>query len=238
MTNNQKFISLYKTFEQTLKKKYGEGDHTIMNYINKLRYSRIASEVDRGVMLDVIRVLRNGLSHIEDIPRNAEKGEQAYTVNESCIKALEYEIDILERPITVENVMVPISKAAVCTLESNLFDTTQLMRDKGFSNVPVLEDGRLVGVFSESTVFACLVDMSATYVNEQSTLKEMECFLRHPEHNSTTHIFVSRKEEMHDVLDIMSNKKDGKRISMAFVTEHGKCDEKVIGLLTIYDLLK
>lgn len=237
MTNNQKFISLYKTFEQTLKKRYGDSDHTIMNYINKLRYSRIASEVDRGTMLDVIRVLRNGLSHIEDIPSNAEKSEQAYTINKSCIKALEYEIDILDKPITIENVMIPLSKATVCTRSSNLFETMYLMRDKGFSNVPVLNNGFLIGVFSESTVFTCLVDMSAVEVDENTTMAKMEKFYGSNNYGSTTYIIVGRRDDIHDVLETMSKKKDGKRVSMAFVTEHGRKDEKIIGLLTIYDLL-
>ena len=69
-------------------------------------------------------------------------------------------------------------------------------------------------------------------------LKEYIDFLPIDKHETERFMFVSKDTKADDLAPLFSQKIDGKRLVMIFVSDTGKTNEKVIGIITSYDLLQ
>ena len=223
------FRDLCNKFEDLVRIKYKVKDEEGAFYIlsNQKEYKKFEKDIN------LIRKIRNLLSHGEC----KIEGKVAIEINENIIEKLKEIISLLENPPLVTSRY--ISEMFVVDLEEKLEKLIKTMNEKKISHVPVLDkDKKLVGVFSENTIFSKLSEDEIIEIGKEYKVKDYEKYIKLENHSSEYFDFIKRNEELTSAQNLFNKsiKKD-KKLVMLFVTENGKKTEKILGILTPWDLL-
>ena len=223
------FRELCNKFEDLVRIKYKVKDEEGAFYIllNQKEYKKFEKDIN------LIRKIRNLLSHGEC----KVEGKTAIEINENIIEKLKEIISLLENPPLVASRY--ITEMFVVDLEEKLENLIKTMNEKKISHVPVLDkDKKLVGVFSENTIFSKLSDDEIIEIGKEYKVKDYEKYIKLENHSSEYFDFIKRNEELASAQNLFNKsiKKD-KKLVMLFVTENGKKTEKILGIITPWDLL-
>lgn len=235
MSNNERFLKNYKILEVLLEEYYGmransHNSSSIIRYYHELRKSYSFRDRERAVKLDTCRTIRNTMAH--------ENVNDAITVTDDFVKFLEDEIKLLVDPVTAEQVALNINRAFTCTLEDDARKVMEVMVRRGFSHVPVMENGNLYGVFSQKIIFQWLYYETATNIKKGAKIKDFAAYLPIKAHTGERYVFVKKDETINEITRMFEESRGHKvKIGLIFVTEHGKKSEKIIGFITPYDLI-
>ena len=236
MTNNELFFNLYNELDDCLRDYYDISNlstSAIVKRINELNNSPSINDNKRGEQLDIIRNLRNSLAHVERVVASDEN----FLINQNIIDFLRHEIEIVDHPVTAFKICVPISKVLCAGLDCNVSEVANSMIKNGYTHIPILKDGCLYGVFSENTIFSYFVEKHNIKITNKSIILEYDEYLNIHCHATEYFIFVAKDMKISEIYPLFAKKNNCKRLSMIFVTEHGKENEKVLGIITSYDLL-
>lgn len=238
MTNNQKFLGLYNDLDDLLRKKYHNNDRTssvFVKFVSDLNHTGSQQYIQVAKKLNTIRVIRNNLIHELDMNK-----DNFIEVTNDTIKFLEELIRLLEHPKTAKDIAKPIIFAY--TLKSyaqmKINDLVHKMREKGFFQVPLLDDNMILkGVFSPNVLFEYLSHNPDACL-ENVTLKDVLQYCAISKHFSESYLFIREDMVEEDVDDIyMSSFNVNKKPVMIFVTKNGQPNEKVEGIIVLKDLL-
>ena len=223
------FRDLCNKFEDLVRIKYKVKDEEGAFYIlsNQKEYKKFEKDIN------LIRKIRNLLSHGEC----KVEGKVAIEINENIIEKLKEIISLLENPPLVASRY--ITEMFVVDLEEKLENLIKTMNEKKISHVPVLDkDKKLVGVFSENTIFSKLSEDEIIEIGKEYKVKDYEKYIKLENHSSEYFDFIKRNEELASAQNLFNKsiKKD-KKLVMLFVTENGKKTEKILGIITPWDLL-
>ena len=223
------FRELCNKFEDLVRIKYKVKDEEGAFYIlsNQKEYKKFEKDIN------LIRKIRNLLSHGEC----KVEGKTAIEINENIIEKLKEIISLLENPPLVASRY--ITEMFVVDLEEKLENLIKAMNEKKISHVPVLDkDKKLVGVFSENTIFSKLSEDEIIEIGKEYKVKDYEKYIKLENHSSEYFDFIKRHEELASAQNLFNKsiKKD-KKLVMLFVTENGKKTEKILGIITPWDLL-
>ena len=223
------FRDLCNKFEDLVRIKYKVKDEEGAFYIllNQKEYKKFEKDIN------LIRKIRNLLSHGEC----KVEGKTAIEINENIIEKLKEIISLLENPPLIASRY--ITEMFVVDLEEKLENLIKTMNEKKISHVPVLDkDKKLVGVFSENTIFSKLSDDEIIEIGKEYKVKDYEKYIKLENHSSEYFDFIKRNEELASAQNLFNKsiKKD-KKLVMLFVTENGKKTEKILGIITPWDLL-
>ena len=227
MTRAEEFLDLYKKLEAIVASTYGarhEGG-SVAKLGRRPEFRSISAE------LDYIRDVRNLLSHRPKI-------SDAYMVepSEAMVQLLKDVIQKVETPAVAGNIMVKIAGVFCCEKEDAVLPAVRTMYEKGISHIPIMEEGRVVGVFSDSTFIHCTV--SGEYaVKETTVFREIEKELSFESYEPETFLFAGKDVAISELSDIFEEaSRDGRKVGMIFVTEHGRDTEKLLGIITAWDV--
>ena len=223
------FRDLCNKFEDLVRIKYKVKDEEGAFYIllNQKEYKKFEKDIN------LIRKIRNLLSHGEC----KVEGKTAIEINKNIIEKLKEIISLLENPPLVTSRY--ITEMFVVDLEEKLENLIKTMNEKKISHVPVLDkDKKLVGVFSENTIFSKLSEDEIIEIGKEYKVKDYEKYIKLENNSSEYFDFIKRNEELASVQNLFNKsiKKD-KKLVMLFVTENGKKTEKILGIITPWDLL-
>ena len=227
MTKTDQFLDLYKKLENTANTHYhirGSGS-AIAKLQRRQEFSNIHQE------LDYIRDVRNLLTHR---PRIGEF--YAVEPTDAMLSLLEKLIDRLEHPLSAIRIAVPLEEVLSASLDSPVLDSLEKMYKRAFSHMPILEDGKVAGVFSGSSLLNCVLYKHIRCSGDLKfrDIKDTFTFDQHP---SETFRFVSRDTLVSDISDMFDETlQQEERIGMIFVTENGKSDEELLGIITAWDV--
>lgn len=223
------FRELCSKFENAVRVKYGLDD-------TQKAFSQFSSKKENKKFkkdTEVIRNIRNLLSHVDC----KIEGKAAIEINENIIEKFKEIISYLENPPLVASRY--ITEMFVVDLEEKLEKLIKIMNEKKISHVPVLDkDKKLIGVFSENTIFSKLSEDEIIEIGKEYKVKDYEKYIKLENHSSEYFDFIKRNEELASAQNLFNKsiKKD-KKLVMLFVTENGKKTEKILGILTPWDLL-
>ena len=236
MTNNELFFNLYNVLDNVLRNHYKISDvnqSVITKRINELKNSSSALKRKRGEKLDIIRNLRNSLAHIEKY-----NNEDNFVIKASLIKFLKNEIEDIKKPLLAIDICRPINEVIYASINDCLIPLIDKMINEGYSHIPILSNGVLVGVFSENSIFNSLYLTGSNLLNESTKVSEYLPFIDIDKHSSRYFLFVSKDIKVDNLYELFNISKQKKKLAMIFVSEHGKQDENVLGIITSYDLIK
>lgn len=227
----EKFLDLYKKLEQLLKQLYandsGRYDSVIVRYENSLTDSVIRDE------LKSIREVRNVLQHNPKV-----SGSYIVEPSPEVTAALEKIIRQIEHPKLAIDFGVKANQIYKATLESKLLKVISVMKERGFSHIPVIENNKLYGVLSAYTVFEFVTEQGMQIITEDTKVSAMKHYLPIKNHKNEYYLFLPKKATFTEA-DEAFEKRDskGRRLVVIFITEHGKPDEPLLAMLTPWSVV-
>jgi CBS domain-containing protein len=230
----EKFIKLFNQLEEILEQKSGKEKYE--GFGVKLFEASIKDKRLDGMKSVIKRVndLRNIIDHEN---KYIDKAEIAIPCD-WVIEDLEHIIDELTNPQRARDIAT--KNVHSCSPDESISKVIKEMSEKTFTHVPVLSDGKFIGLLTESAILNWLGDKAEDggFVLVEKTIKELEKYYKDDSRNDYC-LFVSKEMDVLDVKEKFTNFiKDGRRLGVLFVTQNGKESEKIIGLITAWDLGK
>lgn len=123
------------------------------------------------------------------------------------------------------------------SLAGNALEVMKTMNDKTYTHVPVIDQNKLVGVFSENTLISYLVHNKDSLIMKDTAIAEFKDFIGLNSHPSEYFEFVGRNALVSEVEDLFrEGLRQHKRIAVVYITENGNKNEKLLGMLTAWDI--
>ena len=228
INRTDEFLDKYKQMEVLVRSEYNLGNNdSVMNFlISNNEFKALENE------LDLCRDTRNLLSHNPKI-----NGEYAVYPSEEMIKLLEKVIQKVTQPIKASNIMVKKSELCFMGMEDKVADAMAAMKEHSYKYIPILADGVLVGMFSAKTVLEIMVNEGADIFKGDITFEGIKNYISIENVSSKTFAFVGNSTLLSEIKEIFKDDVDNKeRINIIFVTQHGKKEEKLLGIITAWEI--
>lgn len=225
------FLDLYKQLEQELKTKYAGNDVHYESPVIQFEDSQEGKPFHDE--LTAIREIRNLLQHTPMID-----GQYPVEPSEAAVRSLRNIILSLQHPLKALDFSVRGEQIYKASLDSNLLKTTRVMSERGFSHVPVFQNSTMIGVLSVSCVFDCLVKKGSSFIMPETTVGDLLEYLPFESHPHEFYQFASRDTLYYDVREMFETTyQHSKRLVIVFLTEHGRPTERLLGLLSPWNVL-
>ena len=230
----EKFLSLFNKLERHLKIETDTTDYR--TFMNKLRQSKnpVVKISKNRELIEVSANLRNIIVHNNDL--------KLALPTEEFLVTFETLVNEVMNPKQVKDVMRRTSELSYCSLGDTIKTGYQMMLENNISNIPIIENRVLVGVFAESSLFLLAENNTQELCVDLDNTKFSEIAekLYVSEHPSLRYPYVSRKMNVYEALDrfLSLGFKDEKRTELLLVTNNGKSHEELLGIVSPYDLLK
>lgn len=225
------FLDRYKQLEQLLKVHYANESGRYESVVARYENSRECG--DMGDELRAVREIRNLLQHSPKID-----GSYIVTPSDAVMDSLEKVIRMVEHPRLAVDYGVKEHQVFKTTLNSSLLKVIKVMQDRGFSHVPVIENGLIYGVLSAYTVFEFVAKQGMAILTETTKVKAMREYLPVGKHRNEYYLFMPQTATFVRA-DEAFQKRDakGRRLVVIFITEHGQPDEPMIAMLTPWSVV-
>ena len=229
MNNIEKFGKLFIEFEVETKKKINNDNLTLDECIKELKLKRQNPYIREDSFIDFCRRLRNINYH--------NINDNYYLITDDTINKLKEIVEEVKHPFKVS------SKATINiyskTLKDKVLPTMNDMNEKSYTHIPIYDEDNknLVGVFSENSLFQYVMEDKIIEVDDKTTFNDIKKCI---DLNLSKEIvkFVSKDKLYDDVVnDFVKEFKNNNKLSCVMVTHNGKPTEKVIGIITAWDII-
>ncbi|MDA3931794.1 MAG: CBS domain-containing protein [Tenericutes bacterium] len=232
MNKETYFLELYNKLDTYLRVKHFNNNPSYMSYVRKLFYikkHKLEPIINREHQFDVLKTageIRNIIAHNNDI----------IIPNESFLKTFENLVNRIVEPKKVTQVMTVFSDLQTKEYSDRLSEVIALMKDSGFASIPILNNKKFVGMFTERTVFDYLT-ISERIIDKDMLIKEFHEVIDLDEEPRKYFNFVDRKMTVDEAYDIFtSDFKDKHNLILLLVTENGSPKESLLGIVALRDL--
>lgn len=222
MNNNEKFLQLYREFESWARDHFeGMGDRDMWYLENNYSLQPYANQ------LEFYRQVRNLLTHHGEVGNSKVYGMLHITA-QMLNKFLKLKEEIT-RPIIDVAIKDVISRG----LDDNVMDAVMDMNKRNYTHLPVLKDGKMIGLFSENTIFRIV--SKGGYIDDKTSFRDIMEFI---DIRKTKLVqYLKPDSNMPECRNKFSYAIDNKhRLDIVFITEDGTADSELLGLITIWDL--
>lgn len=228
--NSDRFVIAYNRIEKALAEKVNEtGFQPFYRLLDK---ARIKNSVVRNYEGDLREFgdLRNAIVH--------HRTGIDYVIAEPHDDIVEL-IEMIERKISNPLSVGALFGCKVHTLQASepLTAALKLMQDNKFSQVPIYEEGAFKGLITAAGITYWLAGQSTedSISREIPTLSDVYNYEKRKE----SFVFVERGLSVYEAEDYFKRAiSKGTRLEALLITENAGHDEKLIGIITPYDLLK
>jgi len=227
----EKFLQLYKRLEFEGRRIYfpdAKENSTIIGRLFTVPQLKKFKED-----LDYCRVVRNFLTHNPKVG-----GVYPIIPSVEMIKLLEHCLEVITNPPKAIDYAIPIERIYTVSLEHKLSEVIKVMNSFTYTHIPVIENGRLIGIFSENTVFTYMCRENSVSINEDTTIRQFEKYLPLDEHLNEYFVFLPMTAFLYEVQELFKyTPKRKKLLTVVYITKNGKRDEPLIGMITPWDVL-
>lgn len=228
LSRTEVFLDKYRLLEEVAIEEYGYDDNgtAVSNLERRKEFKDISAQ------LSYCRKVRNLLCHTPKI-------EDAYAVtpSEAMLQLLDDITARIKRPLRAQDIYTPREKLMCKSLGSYVLPSARDMTRRHFSHLPILQDNRLVGVFSESTLTALLLAENGVSINEKTRFNDIRHYLKIENHTAERFLFIGRNTPAGDLVEMFEDAlRPGNRIGMVFVTETGDPHQRILGVITAWDV--
>ena len=227
--NSEVFLQKYRVLEGLLEKRY-EGRRLSFSVI--IEYIRDIDSQPVRVDLDLMREIRNILSHTA-----GSDGAPVVEPSEETIRRLDEIIEHVRRPYRAADLGTPADRIFCAHPDDGVILVMRGMYQNGYSHAPVIENGRVVGVFSVKSLFDYLVEEGLESIGDALRIRDLGAHIDF-EGRGERYMFVAADTSILEVRGMFEKYTErNRRLSAVFVTENGVPDERLICMLTPWDVL-
>ena len=227
MTIEALFAEKWKELETSTRLSFPTWDgHEVEKFLKKMRVEGVDF-----TLLMALRMVRNALAH-----NSMPNGKPIVELNAIIIPFLDDVISRIKKLPTVTNILIPRSAVFSASLDDTISSVVGTMLANVYSHVPVLDsNGMVLGVFSESTMLE--MNKAGIHNDGRTTLSIVSKFLPCDKHTAEVFRFVPKNDPVAHIRHLCAEAlSKHERIGMIFVTENGKSDEPLLGILTVWDV--
>ena len=232
MTQDQtaEFVDLYNRLESAIREAYD-----VPREVGAVAWLIKNERSFGGVRdaLDYCREVRNLLQHNERVG-----GEYAVVPSPAMLDLLRQTTLRVERMPRAIDLCTKAADVCCAGMGDRVLPVMTRMAEKSYTHAPILEDGRVVGVFSESPLMAHLVRDEIVEVGEKDTFAALAGLLPVGAHGGAeTFAFVAEDALATEVAGMFRESlRRSERLGMVFVTAHGDEGERMLGVITAWDM--
>ncbi len=225
MDNTELFLDKYKQLEDAAANQFGE---ECSSQIARLERMPQFENVAAG--LRYCREVRNLLQHNPKID-----GQYAVTPGENMLRLLENVLQRVINPPRACDAALKIQSIYHRGLDAAVLRTMRDMVKRDLSKIPITQKGRVIGVFSQETLFSRALSTGLPPLSENTRLHELRDFLTI---DRKYYRFAPYRAPL-DEIEAMFDEAYARhvRIRSVFLTENGKPDEALLGLITPWELI-
>lgn len=233
MTNAEIYIEKYKELEAAVRAEYNISEHDSISFYlgHKTKYKKYQEDIA------YCQKIRNFYAHNGKIPDGVNQSF-AIEPNDCMLEFISKLIDDIKSRKKCLEVAVRLNKVYWCKPSHNVRTAIRMMREGGFTHVPILEGGRVVGMFDELSVINYLSDTESGEISPDLKFSQIEKYVLFGSRQQKGFVFISKDtyaEELREQIDLAYA--NGNRIKMAFVTQNGNPEEQLLGIITPWDLI-
>lgn len=231
MSNAEEFIDKYKVFESAVRTAYGLGNEdSIRNFLcGQPEFSRYQAEIV------CCQETRNLLQHQPMI-----RGEHPVQPSDKLIQTL----DFLTEKVLDRKTCMDIGTRARDVFSAKPHDSVKgamaTMRAKRYSCIPIVDDeNRVLGIFSEGSVFDYLADEGIVELSEELCLDDLKGYTDLDGREDALVLFVPHNYPLDKLLNRIENAATTtERFQVAIITNTGSKTEPLQGIVTPWDIIE
>lgn len=229
MNSVETFLDKYKELEALAVNTYGliPDGSAISQLERKVEFKSIKAE------LSYCREVRNLLQHNPKL-----KNEFAVEPSPKMIDLLSQTIEKVKNPLKSGEIAIPINEVYWKTIDDLVLPTMHDMKNNIYTHVPILQDGKILGVFSDNTLFAYILEDGIIGIDDKTKFSDLTGHLNLKNHPSEIFRFAKFSSLVSEIEDMFEESfRKNERIGMIFLTESGKENEKLRGIITPWDVI-
>lgn len=229
MSNADIFIDKYKQLEEAVRITYNLDYHDSISYYlsNHEKYKKYKDEII------YCKEVRNLLSHKKKISGNfsVEPTKEMIEFLDSLINKIKNRKKCLE-------IQTPLKNLFYQSLNGKVKDTIKIMNERHFSNVPILEKGFLIGILNQNAILDYIASEENSFIDDKLTFNDIKEYISLDNKENNDYLFYSVHKYAEQLEEEFENlKRNGKKIKIVFLTENGKREEKLKGIITPWDII-
>ncbi|MFT5194293.1 MAG: CBS domain-containing protein [Cellvibrionaceae bacterium] len=228
MKNSTRFLNAFVTIEEYLRLRTADHD----GFLGFSQMLRRVGQKEKGVRsfefdLKEYAQLRNAIIH-------ERAGDEVIAEpNHAVVLAIERAAELITKP----PIIYPLFQRQVITItfQSPLKKALKIMNSSGISKLPVMDQGKCVGILTSNTVTRWLGNCVENEVLnlDETTAGSVMAFAR----KKDRYTFRSRHTDLFTAVSAFEDYEHrGERLHALLITENGKETEKIMGIMTISDL--
>jgi len=210
------FLQKYKELEQLVAEQYPvpEGSSAVWALGDVHEFIAFRPQ------LTAIREIRNFLSH-----QPSYENQPLIEPTEAAFKILNNIIAKLSKPQTIYNICIKPNTILSAKIDDQVIPVQKLMAERNFRVIPILELGRVTGVFFDSI-------KNIKDIDGETTFYQLKSHIGLESHVGKDILFMQKDASIdHAKEKVAEAFLKGSRVAAIFVTETGKQTEALLGLL-------
>lgn len=230
-TQTEKFLQLYKELEFEGRRIYFPNSKENESIIGRLFTVPQLKKFKED--LDYCRVVRNFLTHNPKVG-----GVYPIIPSVEMIKLLEKCLNIITNPPCAMDIAIPAERIYTARLDSKLSEIVSVMHSFTYTHIPIMDNNKFIGVFSENTVFTYMCSENSIAIDENTEIKQFAKYIPLDEHSNEFFAFLPSDAYLYEVQELFKYIPARKKLlTVIFITKTGKREENIIGMITPWDLL-
>ncbi len=226
----EEFLDLYKQLEQALKVRSESSGGKYPATVAALTYYR--GMEDHAEKLNAVREIRNLLQHNPKI-------DGAYPVEPSA-ETISFLRKILEKaaePKLAIDFAVPEKQIYKTDLNASLQKVMRVMKERGFSHVPVMNGAKVGGVLSVNILFDRFAEECSAF-SAEAKVSLLADTLPVEKHSNEYYKFMKGNVTFDEVDEAFMKRYQGsKRLVAVFLTTNGTSSGNLLGMLTPWSVV-
>ena len=233
MTRAEEYRIEFNKLETMLKKRANarseESITSVVSSLVNIHKDRVVRQFERDIRQFI--ELRNAIIHQSTDRAIAEPYEETVT-------ALRQLVVNIEQPKTAWDIAT--TELIKVELDDNLSEVVKKMAQMHITSLPIVEDKRVIGFVSESTVVK-IVDKAFEHggaLIDEAKIKDVAYDKPYGD-DSDVYAYVTRKVTVYEIEDMFNNAiKKGQRLLAVLVSDKGDASATPLGIITAWDLHK
>lgn len=248
MTNSDKFRNEWNQIEKFLCDNAGidingdERDETSKNSVHAA-IKKLETKARFGILRD--RTMRRELTTMKNLRNLIVHNQQIAEPSDETVKAILQLKEMITHPPLALSVAIKPPQLIAAEIDDNIAKYLNIMSDLNITNIPVVHNQRIIGIFSERSV-VIWVNHSAqendgSILLTENTFNDIKQFLDKPtgDEEYLQYKYCSRKTDLYHVRSLFSEAiNQNQRLAAVFITQDGTPNSRIEGIITAWDIYK
>lgn len=216
--------------------RYREIEEWVLNNLNISEMKELEQMPQyKGIRsnLAFCRMLRNLLSHYDW----SKAGNDLVIVTEQAVRQvnnLYYSLN----PVSLMRVAIRAGQIFASSPEGSVLAAVKVMQRNDYSYIPIVDNHRIVGVFSTKTIMQLVANNTSFAFTESLKFKDIKDYIRLIDEPNAHYGFINPNMTVEDVsLKFQRSKARRVRLDMLFITDNGRSDGTLQGMVTPVEII-